>query len=81
MTDDEIHAEFKKTIEHFTGITTALTQVIQLLQRQPGYNHKIFLSNLAVVQVSAEQKDFEARAVFHKAHSETLERFAQPPPA
>lgn len=80
MTDDEIEAEHKQIIDHFTGVTTALLQVIQGLQAQPGYDHSKFLTYLAAYQVSGERRENSVQAVFHKAHQDTLASFAKTPP-
>ena len=79
MNDDEIEAAHKQIIDHFTGITTALTQVIHGLQAQPGYNHQRFLAHLSIYQVSGEQKEKSDRPVFDKAHQDTLASFAKSP--
>ena len=79
MNDDEIESEHKKIIDHFTGVTTALIQVIQGLQAQPGFDHQRFLANLAVYQVSGEQPETSVPAVFHKAHQDTLASFSKTP--
>ena len=79
MSDDEIEAEHKHIIDHFTGITTALTQVIHALQAQSGYDHKRFEAHLSIYQVSGEQKEMSGRPVFDKAYQDTLASFAKSP--
>ena len=79
MGDDEIEAAHKQIVEYFTGITTALTQIIMGLQSQPGYDHQVFLRYLATIQVAYEQREIEAPGR-DSAYQETLERFAKTPP-
>ena len=80
MTDDEIEANNEKIILYFTGITTALTTVIQALQAQPGYDHQKFLTYLATYQVVGERMGSEAPSVRDKSYQDTLARFATSPP-
>lgn len=79
MTDDEIEAAHKYITDHFTGITTALMQIIKGLQSQPGYDHQVFLRYLAAIQVAAEQKESLA-PVRDSAYQDTLSQFAKTPP-
>ena len=79
MSDDEIEAEHKYIIDHFTGITTALMQVIKGLQSQPSYDHQVFLRYMATIQVAYEQREIEA-PVRDSAYQDTLAQFAKTPP-
>ena len=79
MSDDEIEAAHKQIFEYFTGVTTALTQVVLGLQAQPGYDHQVFLHYLATIQVAYEQREIEA-PVRDSTYQETLSRFSKTPP-
>lgn len=78
MTDDEINAGFKAMAEHLAGTVQALTQVIQALQAQPGYDHQAFLAYLAATQVVGEQMAMQAPEL-DNALRDTLLRFATKP--
>ena len=79
MSDDEIEAAHKEIVEYFTGVTTALTQVIMGLQAQPAYDHQVFLRYLAVIQVASEQRQLDS-SIRDSAYQETLSKFAKTPP-
>lgn len=79
MTDDEIEANNEKIVQYFTGVTTALTVVIQALQAQSGYDHQKFLTCLATYQVVGEQTENSA-PVRDNAYQDTLSHFSKTPP-
>ena len=80
MSDDEIEANNEKIMHYFTGVTTALTQVIQALQAQSGYDHQKFLTYLATYQVVGERMASSALSVRDKSYQDTLALFAKTPP-
>jgi hypothetical protein len=80
MSDDEIEANNEKLVHYFTGVTTALTVVIQALQAQSGYDHQKFLTYLATYQVVGEQMEGSVPSVRDKSYQDTLALFAKTPP-
>ena len=78
MEKDEIEAEFKKLVDHFTGVNTALIHAIRCLQAQPDYQHPLFQSHLAAIQVSGEMKQRADMPNFNRAYQETLGMFGKP---
>jgi hypothetical protein len=77
MDDEELQSEFARIVGYFTGVTTALTQVIRGLQAQAGYDHQAFLAHLAVYQVVGEQTESKAPEGANSAYQETLAFFAK----
>ena len=78
MENHEKEADFKKIIDHFTGVTAALIHSIRCLQAQPGYQHPLFQNQLAAIQVSGEMRARADMPLFNKAYQETLEHFGAP---
>ena len=79
MTDEEIESNNAKMVHYFSGVTAALSVVIQALQAQPGYDHRKFLDYLATYQVVGERTGTEA-PVRDSAYQDTLSLFAKTPP-
>lgn len=78
MTDAEIMDGFRAVGDKYGAAVAALTNIIQILQAQPGYDHQHFLALLATFQVGGERKPIGVPA-FDKAYQDTLESFAKTP--
>lgn len=83
MSDDEIRACIRANGEIFGAKIAALTNVIQMLQAQPSYDHQHFLTVMAAYQVGLEGRP-PPSPIFLKSYQDALESFAkkprQPPP-